>query len=156
MGSRHGESLSRSLPAGRAKLCRPTFGTIRRPIDAVAQIGSPILYVHGKADRLIPPEHVERLSAATVAPHEVLSVPEMDHVRPSRFLGDPFMERVLAFLDENGLAPALPPAERERVLPIKGRMVPGQPSMRRFPSRSVETQVCGSLPVHSTATNHHS
>jgi len=76
-----------------------------RPVDAVPQIRVPILYVHGQADRLTSPEHTERLAAETVVPHEMLLIPEMDHTQPSRFLGDPFMQRVLTFLDENGLAP---------------------------------------------------
>jgi fermentation-respiration switch protein FrsA (DUF1100 family) len=82
-----------------------------RPVDAVPKIRAPILYVHGQADRLIPREHMERLAAVTVAPHETLMIPEMDHADPSRFVGDSFVEGVLSFLDENGLASTQTPEE---------------------------------------------
>jgi len=84
-----------------------------RPADAVPRIRAPIFYVHGQIDQVVPADHMERLAAATVSPHETLLIPEMDHGDPISYLGDAFFEMVLSFLDENGLglAPVQTPEE---------------------------------------------
>ena len=49
------------------------------PIEAVPRIKVPVLFIHGGADKLVPPEMMEKLYAACKAPKEKLTVKGAGH-----------------------------------------------------------------------------
>jgi pimeloyl-ACP methyl ester carboxylesterase len=85
-----------------------------RPVDAAGQIGRPVLFIHGMADRLFGHHHSIALHAATGHPSELWLVPEADHV--GAYDRDPaeYTRRILAFL-----AGALPTAPAEPLVVVE-------------------------------------
>ncbi len=73
-----------------------------RPIDAIADVGAPVFFIHGGADTLILPYHSERMHAARLAaglPSERWVLPGVGH-QPSRIVRpEEFWDRVLDFYD---------------------------------------------------------
>lgn len=73
-----------------------------RPVDLVAQIAPrPILFIHGAADKYIPPSNMDMLAAAArSAPNaneQTWSVPGADHAQSFNTLGKVYVDRIIAF-----------------------------------------------------------
>jgi uncharacterized protein len=69
----------------------------RDPLTALAQIDVPLVFVHGKRDRVIPHAHSEALHAAARGSRLWL-VPNADHMAPFMFPG-PWREKLIAAMD---------------------------------------------------------
>jgi pimeloyl-ACP methyl ester carboxylesterase len=69
----------------------------RDPLTALAQIDVPLVFVHGKRDRVIPHAHSEALHAAARGSRLWL-VPDADHMAPFIFPG-PWREKLVAAMD---------------------------------------------------------
>ncbi len=73
-----------------------------RPVDFVAQIAPrPILFIHGAADKYIPPSNMDILAtAARSAPKanvQTWSVPGADHAQSFNTEGKVYVDRIIAF-----------------------------------------------------------
>ncbi|HEY6408001.1 MAG TPA: alpha/beta fold hydrolase [Ktedonobacteraceae bacterium] len=73
-----------------------------RPVDYVAQIAPrPILFIHGAADKYIPPANMDTLAAAArAAPNanvQTWSVPGADHAQSFNTEGKVYVDRIIAF-----------------------------------------------------------
>jgi fermentation-respiration switch protein FrsA (DUF1100 family) len=73
-----------------------------RPVDFVAQIAPrPILFIHGAADKYIPPSNMDILAtAARSAPKanvQTWSVPGADHAQSFNTQGKVYVDRIIAF-----------------------------------------------------------
>ncbi len=73
-----------------------------RPVDVVAQIAPrPILFIHGDADKYIPPSNMTELAAAASAVPgarvQTWSVLGADHAQSFNVMGDKYVSRVVAF-----------------------------------------------------------
>jgi pimeloyl-ACP methyl ester carboxylesterase len=72
------------------------------PIEAVEKISpTPILFVHGTGDRIVPSKMSEKLYAAAREPKEILLIPDVGHNDDWRAMGPEFVERVLRFLQHS-------------------------------------------------------
>jgi uncharacterized protein len=69
----------------------------RDPLTALPQIDVPLVFVHGKRDRVIPHAHSEALHAAASGSRLWL-VPDADHMAPFIFPG-PWREKLVAAMD---------------------------------------------------------
>ncbi|MDO5100078.1 MAG: alpha/beta hydrolase [Eubacteriales bacterium] len=71
-----------------------------RPIDSLAGNKTPILFIHGEADRFILPEHSRRMSEAAEGFHQLVLVNGADHA--ASVLSDPdhYRELLQHFLQE--------------------------------------------------------
>ena len=72
------------------------------PVDYVAQIAPrPILFIHGAADKYIPPANIDTLAAAArSAPNanvQTWSVPGADHAQSFHTEGKVYVDRIIAF-----------------------------------------------------------
>jgi len=73
-----------------------------RPVDYVAQIAPrPILFIHGAADKYIPPANMDTLAAAarsaSNANVQTWSVPGADHAQSYNMEGQVYVDRIIAF-----------------------------------------------------------
>jgi uncharacterized protein len=73
-----------------------------RPVDYVAQIAPrPILFIHGAADKYIPPANMDTLAAAARsvpnANVQTWSVPGADHAQSFNTEGQVYVDRIIAF-----------------------------------------------------------
>ena len=73
-----------------------------RPVDYVAQIAPrPILFIHGAADKYVPPAYMDTLAAAArSAPNanvQTWSVPGADHAQSFNTEGQVYIDRIIAF-----------------------------------------------------------
>ncbi|HEY6407603.1 MAG TPA: alpha/beta hydrolase [Ktedonobacteraceae bacterium] len=73
-----------------------------RPVDYVAQVAPrPILFIHGAADKYIPPANMDTLAAAArSAPNanvQTWSVPGADHAQSFNTEGKVYIDRIIAF-----------------------------------------------------------
>jgi pimeloyl-ACP methyl ester carboxylesterase len=73
---------------------------------AVARLTSPVLFIHGGADTVIPPEHSRRLCAAAPSGSRMVEMPADDHFSLSMRL-DGLTGEVVAWFDHAGLAAPL-------------------------------------------------
>jgi len=55
-------------------------GPDKDPVTALARIDVPLLFVHGRADRVIPFKHSERLFAAAKEPKRLIAIDRADHM----------------------------------------------------------------------------
>jgi fermentation-respiration switch protein FrsA (DUF1100 family) len=55
-------------------------GADKDPVTALARIDVPLLFVHGRADRVIPFKHSERLFAAAKEPKRLIAIDRADHM----------------------------------------------------------------------------
>ena len=58
---------------------RFTFGEAS-PLKIVQQVTTPVLYIHGEADRLVPASMSQQLYSATKGPRQIQLFPRADHV----------------------------------------------------------------------------
>ena len=72
-----------------------------RPIDVVGRISPrPILIIHCKEDRQIPPDHSQRIFNAARAPKEVWWIPTGGHIDGHVVAGPEYERRVVDFLNQ--------------------------------------------------------
>jgi fermentation-respiration switch protein FrsA (DUF1100 family) len=69
--------LAPLLPLAAALLPGPD----KDPLTALARIDVPLVFVHGRADRVIPFAHSERLFAAAKAPKRLITVDDAEHLQ---------------------------------------------------------------------------
>jgi uncharacterized protein len=72
-----------------------------RPIDQVAEITAPKLFIAGSEDQHTPLAESRRLFAAARAPKEMWVVDGAAHTNLYKFAGEEYRHRVLAFLEKN-------------------------------------------------------
>ena len=69
------------------------------PIDYIGQISSPILFIHGENDALIPLSMTQRLYDKANEPKELKTFRPMVHIRGDINLGSEYTFAILSFLD---------------------------------------------------------
>jgi len=73
---------------------------IRRhaPIEALGRTRTPVLFIHGDADRTIPASHSRRMNAAHPDRTKLVLIPGARHAEPIEVAGETYREHVLAWL----------------------------------------------------------
>ena len=72
------------------------------PLDSISEVEVPVLFIHGDADSLVPPEMMSRLFDACAAPKDKFVVEGAGHADAKRKNPAAYFERVFAFLDGAG------------------------------------------------------
>lgn len=70
-------------------------------IDIISKVQSPILFIHGQKDDIVPFEHSLLLSKKCQCPYEIILPDDMDHNEIHIY--DDFLEPVTTFLQRNNL-----------------------------------------------------
>jgi pimeloyl-ACP methyl ester carboxylesterase len=76
-----------------------------RPIELAPRVRCPVLIVRGSNDRLVSEPEVLRLADALPHPPRILDIPGAGHSDVAHLGGDAFINEVISFLSEAGLAP---------------------------------------------------
>ena len=80
-----------------------------RPIDALKENKIPMLFLHGEQDKLVVPEHSEKLSRETQGYRELYLIPGAGHAESVIIAPDLYRQHVESFLENIGvLNPAVP------------------------------------------------
>ena len=70
------------------------------PEAAVADLGYPILVIHGTADSRIPYQQGQRVQQSAPAGSSIWLVPDVGHVDAFATYPEEYVERVMAYLDD--------------------------------------------------------
>ena len=73
------------------------------PVEAVARSSTPTLFIHGQADRLVPPEMMPALFKAAACPKAFLWIPEAAHVKSVCADPETYWSKVEKFLHARGM-----------------------------------------------------
>jgi hypothetical protein len=73
----------------------------RNPADWAPQVQCPVLLIHGRADRRVPPQHSETIFDRLSSTKELWLVEDAGHTKAYRKKTADYLERVLAFLSRH-------------------------------------------------------
>ncbi|MFA9564028.1 MAG: alpha/beta hydrolase [Acidimicrobiales bacterium] len=74
--------------------------TRHRVLDRVAQLGRPLLVLHGPDDEVVPFEHALRIYEAADEPKRLVSLTGADHLLSDRTVADQALAAIVEWLDE--------------------------------------------------------
>jgi putative redox protein len=72
--------------------------TAHRVLDRVAQLGRPLLVLHGPDDDVVPFEHALRIYEAAAEPKRLVSLPGADHLLSDRAVADEALAAIVTWL----------------------------------------------------------
>ncbi|MBI4160966.1 MAG: alpha/beta hydrolase [Acidobacteria bacterium] len=98
-------------------------------LDRIGRLRTPVLFVAGERDRIIPAEQTRRLYETAPQPKRLVVIPGADHNDYDLLAGSRMIEAILAFLEETIALPQDLPSARE---PLAGPALRGTAaSLRR-------------------------
>jgi dipeptidyl aminopeptidase/acylaminoacyl peptidase len=87
------------------RLCGGRVDAVR-PVDAARRLHRcPVLLIHGTADSIVPYAHAQALDAALPGPHELWTVPGVEHAAARFHHPAEYLERVAGFFTRHLRAP---------------------------------------------------